>query len=226
MMKKIIYNKFDKHAITTLPQVMFPGKIVVIIDPKETTKAVDFLLSSDILGIDTETRPAFHRGESHKVALLQVANRNVCFLFRLNYTGMTPALIRLLENKEVLMVGLSLHDDLLSLHKRVAFEPGNFVDLQNMVGALGIEDLSLQKLYANIFAQKISKRQRLSNWEADSLTDKQKAYAAIDAWACIQLYDEMIRLKETGDYELQRIAEDNKNEVQADLPQEGERRKP
>lgn len=225
-MKKIIYNKFDKHAITALPQVMFPGKIVVIIDPNETTKAVDYLLSSDILGIDTETKPTFHRGESHKVALLQVSNRNLCFLFRLNYTGMTPALIRLLENKKVPMVGLSLHDDLLSLHKRVPFEPGCFVDLQNMVGSLGIEDLSLQKLYANLFAQKISKRQRLSNWEADILTDKQKAYAAIDAWACIQLYDEMIRLKETGDYELQRIAEESKDELQADLPQKGERREP
>lgn len=223
-MKKIIYNKFDKHAITALPQVVFPGKIVVVLNSDETNKAVDYLLSSDILGIDTETKPAFRRGESHKVALLQVANRETCFLFRLNHTGMTPAIIRLLENKQVPMVGLSLHDDLLSLHRRAAFTPGKFIDLQNLVGSIGIEDLSLQKLYANLFDQKISKRQRLSNWEADILTDKQKGYAATDAWTCIKLYDEIMRLKKTGEYQLEIVPEENKDELQADLPQERQRR--
>ena len=201
-MKKIIYNKFDKHFITALPQVRFPGKIIVILSEGETEKAVDYLLSSDILGVDTETRPSFKKGDIHKVSLLQVSNRSVCFLFRLNHIGMTPALLRLLENTKVPMVGLSLHDDMLSLHKRVEFEPGNFIDLQNIVGDIGIEDLSLQKLYANIFHQKISKRQRLTNWEADLLNDKQKMYAAIDAWACINLYEGICRLKETGGFEL------------------------
>lgn len=224
-MKKIIYNKFDKHAITSLPQVKFPGKIVVILSAGETEKAVDYLLSSDILGIDTETRPAFRKGESHKVALLQVSNRNVCFLFRLNHTDMTPAIIRLLENTKVPMVGLSLHDDMLSLHKRANFVPGNFIDLQNMVGQLNIEDLSLQKLYANIFNQKISKRQRLTNWEADVLDEKQKVYAAIDAWACINLYEEMCRLRETGDYEFVKVEDpepvliNKDNELQESFPE-------
>ena len=67
---------------------------------------------------------------------------------------------------------------------------------------MGIEDLSLQKLYANLFGQQISKSQQLSNWERDILTDKQKSYAATDAWACIQLYEELERLRQTGDYEL------------------------
>lgn len=168
----------------------------------EAEKAVDFLLSNDILGVDTETRPSFKKGESHKVSLLQVSTSDTCFLFRLNHIGITPAIVRLLENKAVPMVGLSLHDDMLSLHKRVGFTPGNFIDLQDLVGELGIEDLSLQKLYANLFHQKISKRQRLTNWDSDILNDKQKAYAALDAWACINLYKEIIRLKNSGDYEL------------------------
>jgi len=136
------------------------------------------------------------------VSLLQVSTSDICFLFRLNHIGITPAILRLLENKVVPMVGLSLHDDMLSLHKRVAFTPGFFIDLQDLVGELGIEDLSLQKLYANLFHQKISKRQRLTNWDSDVLNDKQKAYAALDAWACINLYKEILRLKQSGDYEL------------------------
>lgn len=201
-MRKIIYNKFDKKSIAQLPTVTFPGKTVVVMSESEAEKAVHFLLSQDILGVDTETRPSFKKGETHMVSLLQVSTSDVCFLFRLNHIGITPAILRLLENTTVPMVGLSLHDDMLSLHKRVGFTPGNFIDLQDLVGELGIEDLSLQKLYANLFHQKISKRQRLTNWDSDVLNDKQKAYAALDAWACINLYKEILRLKQSGDYEL------------------------
>lgn len=201
-MKKTIYSQFDKKAITSLPVVVFHGRIITIITPGEAEKAVDFLLSSDILGVDTETKPSFHHGEQHKVALLQVSNRDTCFLFRLNLTGITPAIKRLLEDKTVRKVGLSWHDDIRGLEAREKFKPGRFIELQDMVGLIGIKDLSLQKLYANLFHKKISKRQRLSNWEAPVLTDKQKQYAAIDAWSCIHLYEEIKRLKATGDYEL------------------------
>ena len=183
----------------------FPGKITVVLNEYEAERAVDYLLSCDILGVDTETRPAFRRGQNHKVALLQVATREQCFLFRLNHLGLPPSLLRLLSNTLVPMVGLSWHDDLMSLHRREEFKPGWFIDIQDIIGNLGIEDKSLQKLYANLFGEKISKRQRLTNWEADVLSDKQKEYAAIDAWACINLYEEIMRLMATGDYELKNV---------------------
>ena len=206
-MKKTIYNKFDKAAINTLPLVSFPGKITVVLNEYEAERAVDYLLSCDILGVDTETKPAFRRGQNHKVALLQVSTRNHCFLFRLNHTGITDAIARLLSNRTVPMVGLSWHDDLLSLHRRRDFVPGWFIDIQDIICNIGVEDKSLQKLYANLFGEKISKRQRLTNWEADVLTDRQKEYAAIDAWACINLYEELMRLMATNDYTLVRVAE-------------------
>ena len=201
-MKKTIYTKFDKNAISNLPQASFAGRIIVVLTESEAEKAVDYLLTADILGMDTETKPSFHRGESNKVALLQVSTRDTCFLFRLNLIGLCPAVIRLLENTAVPMIGLSWHDDLRVLHRRGNFTPGRFIELQELVGTIGIKDLSLQKLYANLFAQKISKRQRLTNWEAQILNDQQKQYAALDAWACIQLYEEIVRLKATADYDL------------------------
>ena len=201
-MKKVIYNKIDKRSISNLPKVLFPGRIVVVTTENDADKAVDFLLAQPILGVDTETRPAFKKGISHKVALLQVATHDICFLFRLNYTGITASILKLLEDTTVPKIGLSLHDDIMSMHRRADFKPGNFIDLQKHVGEIGIEDLSLQKLYANFFGQKISKAQRLSNWEADILTQQQKNYAATDAWACIMLYEELLKLEDTGDYEL------------------------
>ncbi len=212
-MRKIIYNKFDKHDITDLPKVLFSGRIIVINTAAEAEKAVDYLMSQKILGIDTETRPSFKKGQSHNVALLQVSTHDTCFLFRLNLTGITPAIIRLLEDSSIPKIGLSLRDDINSLHKRADFHPGNFIDLQKHVCELGVEDLSLQKLYANFFHQKISKSVRLSNWESDVLSDKQKLYAATDAWACINIYEELCRLEKTGDYELIKTDENKETDV-------------
>ena len=206
-MKKI-YDKFDKSIINSLPLVTFPGKIIVVLNEYEAERAVEYLLSCDVLGVDTETRPAFRKGNNHKVALLQVATRKECFLFRLNHLGLPKSLLRLLSNKHVPMVGLSWHDDLMSLHRREQFEPGWFIDIQDIIGNLGIVDKSLQKLYANLFGEKISKRQRLTNWEADVLTERQKEYAAIDAWACIKLYDEIMNLLATKEYELEVVPEE------------------
>ncbi len=207
-MMKTIYNKFDKAKISTLPRVLFKGRIVVVLTERDADKAVRYLLSQPILGVDTETRPSFKKGETHQVALLQVSSYDVCFLFRLNQLGLSPSVKRLLEDKQVPKIGLSLRDDLLSLHKLGDFNAGYFIDLQDHMREIGVEDLSLQKLYANFFAQKISKREQLTNWEADILQDKQKLYAATDAWSCIMLYEELMRLEQTGDYELIKVDDD------------------
>lgn len=224
-MTKIIYNKFDKKQISELPRILFEGRIVVVLSVSEADKAVNYLLSRDILGIDTETRPVFHKGQHHKVALLQVSDHDTCFLFRLNRIGMPKSVLKLLEDKTVPKIGLSLVDDMLMLHQRSKFTPGYFIDLQNYIKGLGIEDLSLQKLYANIFHQRISKREQLSNWENDVLTEAQKRYAATDAWTCINLYEEMKRLKESRDYKLVSVDEttmktDN-NDLQDNKTKEG-----
>ena len=83
-MKKTIYSKYDKSRIGTLPRVLFEGRIVVVLTERDAEKAVRYLLSQSILGVDTETRPSFKKGQTHQVALLQVSSYDVCFLFRLN----------------------------------------------------------------------------------------------------------------------------------------------
>ena len=209
---KVLYTKFDKHKIADLPRVVFPGRIITISTPGETEKAVDFLLSQEILGVDTETRPSFKKGLRYEVSLLQVSTVDTCMLFRLHLTGMTPAILRFLEDKKVPKIGLSWHDDLLQLHRKAAFEAGYFVELQDVAADFGIEDKSLQKLYANLFRKKISKAQRLSNWEATILRDSQKLYAATDAWTCILLYQEFKRLAATKDYKLVEVKDEDQQQ--------------
>ena len=196
-----LHIKTDKNLIHELPRFVFEGRIIVIQSEAETVRAVKALRCSPILGIDTETRPTFRRGETHKVSLLQIADEHICFLFRLNEIGFPQPLVNLLADKEVLKVGLSLHDDFMMLRKRnEQFTPKNLIDLQDFVKEMGIEDMSLQKLYANVFRKRISKSARLSNWEADVLSESQKQYAATDAITCIQLYKELKELKESGEY--------------------------
>ena len=201
-MTKILYNKIDKKTIPTLPTIAFEGRIIIILTEAAAEKAVNYLLTQPLLGVDTETRPSFKRGWQYHVSLLQVATEDICFLFRLNHTGLSPAIVRLLEDQTTPKIGLSWHDDINGLKRLGSFTPGYFIDLQHHVKEIGIEDLSLQKLYANMFGLRINKRQQLSNWERDILDDKQKLYAATDAWACIQLYKELQRLEVTHDYQL------------------------
>lgn len=204
---RILYNKFDKKQIPGLPRVLFEGRIFVIQTETEADKAVDYLMTAPLLGFDTETRPSFKKGMMNKVSLLQLSTDDTCFLFRLNNMGIPPSVVRLLQDEGVAKVGLSLHDDFVSLRRRMDFVPKGFLDLQEYVKGFGISDLSLQKLYANIFGQKITKGQRLTNWEADVLTEGQKLYAATDAWACIRIFRELEELKRTGDYELRIVPE-------------------
>lgn len=204
MRMRIIKEAFDKKEIGALPVASFEGRIIIVQSETESDKAVRYLLSQQILGIDTETRPSFRKGQTHQVALLQVSTVDTCFLFRLNMIGITESIKRLLEDCSVIKVGLSLKDDMHQLSKRADFTPGMFIELQHEVNKIGIKDMSLQKIYANLFSKRISKGQQLSNWEADTLTPQQKAYAATDAWACIMIYNELNELKRNG-YSIDKI---------------------
>lgn len=217
-MEKILYKRFDKAKIAQLPRTLFPGKIIMVETSEKAAEAVDFLLSHDILGFDTETKPSFQKGQMHNVALMQVSTRDTCFLFRLNIIKLCSPVVRLLSDTTVPKIGLSVHDDLHMLHRLGKFTPGRFIDLQKHVKEFGVEDLSLQKLYANFFHERISKRERLSNWEAPQLKQSQKLYAATDAWTCINLYEEMVRLKQEGSW--QTIDNTPKPEPTAQQPEE------
>ena len=191
MIQAFTHTKISKEEIAQMEIEVFRGRIITILSLEEANKAVSYLQKFSIVGIDTETRPCFRKGKSYIVSLLQVSTFDTCFLFRLNHIGMPDSLLQLLQSESILKVGLSLRDDFNALRKRKEINPMNYVDLQKVVGAFGIQEFSLQKIYAILFDKKISKGQRLSNWEADVLTEQQKKYAALDAWACLKIYNQL-----------------------------------
>lgn len=184
-------HSISKQEISLLEIEEFSGRIIVIDNEKDTDKAVSYLSQFEAVGFDTETRPSFKKGTRYKISLMQISTDEACFLFRLNRIGIPQSLEDFLVNEKILKIGLSLRDDFGAIRKRTDIKPANFLDLQNYVGQFGIEDASLQKIYAILFDKKISKGQRLSNWEADVLTEQQKKYAALDAWACLKIYNQL-----------------------------------
>ena len=184
-------QSITKEAISELPIEEFSGRIIVIDTLADAEKAISYLSEFQTVGFDTETRPSFKKGQRFKISLMQIATDEACFLFRLNRIDIPEILEDFLANEAVLKIGLSLRDDFGAMRRRKNVEPANFLDLQTFVKQYGIEDASLQKIYAILFNKKISKGQHLSNWEADVLSEAQKKYAALDAWACLKIYNQL-----------------------------------
>lgn len=185
---KDFHIAISKDRLASMPMVTFPGDISLVNTPEEADAAMQYLKTQPRVGFDTETRPSFRKGHMNEVALMQVSTLDRAFLFRLNNIGLEPVK-DFLQDGDIVKIGLSLRDDFQMLHRRGEFEPVGFVELQELVKQFGITDASLQKIYGIICGGRISKSQRLSNWEAPELTHSQQVYAAIDAWACLKIYD-------------------------------------
>ncbi|NLZ94912.1 MAG: 3'-5' exonuclease domain-containing protein 2 [Bacteroidales bacterium] len=185
--------RISKQEMRKLPTETFDGEIIVIDKVKDVADAVAYLKQFEVIGFDTETKPVFRKNTFNKVALMQLSTLNKCFLFRLNIIKYPEELDDLICSNDVKKIGLSLRDDFASLRERSNCTPLNFIDLQTIVKDYGIKELSLQKIHAILFNKRISKSQRLSNWEAKTLKRSQKMYASIDAWACLKIYNHLIK---------------------------------
>ena len=193
MEKRPFQQHISNEDTAKLPAVLFEGPIVIVDDEKQVEAACRDLASSPVLGFDTETRPSFKAGVTYRVALLQLSTPRRCYLFRLNRMRFEKQLVKLLENKAILKIGADVAGDLRSLRQIRHFRDGGFVDLQGIAPEWGIGEKSLRKLSAIVLGRRVSKAQRLSNWEAATLTDKQQLYAATDAWVCTRIYEQLLR---------------------------------
>ena len=168
----------------------FPGEIIVVDSPGwGLRRATDYLKRQKVLGFDTESRPNFSPQHHHYgVALLQLSGPDRAYLFRIKKLSNFRRLFKILASEDIIKVGAAVGDDIHGLQRYAAFKPAGFVDLQKIVWEYGIRDKSVKKMAAIILGIRISKTQQLSNWEADTLSESQKKYAATDAWVCREMY--------------------------------------
>lgn len=185
----MLAHSITREEINRLPQIRFEGEIVIIDSADAWTRHQPEILRADVLGFDTETRPSFRKGKKNNIALVQLATHEKAFLVRLAFTGWIDKLDQVFSDEEVLKIGVGLRDDLRELRNWSHFRPAGFIDLQEYVRAFGITDMSLVKIAAIVLRGRISKSQQLSNWETETLSEKQMRYAATDAWAALQIYN-------------------------------------
>jgi len=181
-------KKITKEEIVNLPEFRFEGKIHVISELDEVSDALRVLSREPVLGFDTETKPAFKKGQYFPTALIQMATETEAFLFRINFLGADQRIYRLLENPSIIKIGVALRDDLLDLDRLKKFNPQGFIDLNELVKSLEFENMGARNLTAMILGKRINKSQQTSNWENEELTKAQISYAATDAWVCREIY--------------------------------------
>ncbi|MBN7815430.1 3'-5' exonuclease [Algoriphagus pacificus] len=185
--------RISKEEINELPLGQFEGEIFLIDQMEDVEEAAEFLAKQNIIGFDTETKPAFRRGVVNSVGLLQLSTSTQAFLFRLNLLGGFPDELRnLLENEKIVKVGAAVHDDIKGLAKLTdSFYAQSFFDLNDELKKVGFHNVGVRNLCGMVLKMRISKAEQVSNWEAEELTEKQKRYAATDAWACLEIFQKL-----------------------------------
>ncbi|MGC8865786.1 MAG: 3'-5' exonuclease [Bacteroidales bacterium] len=181
-------RSIGNDEISLLPLGAYEGPVEVVDSQSALNTALEVMRTWDITGIDTESRPAFRKGEKNPPALLQVAGPGMVFLFRLNKLGFAPGLRSFMNNKDILKVGIALENDLPELLQMGRFSPAALVDLNQLCTRLGFQSIGARKLAALFLSIRISKGQQTSNWENDPLKPAQILYAATDAWICREIF--------------------------------------
>ncbi|WP_158859175.1 3'-5' exonuclease [Lunatibacter salilacus] len=185
--------KITKEEVNGFELGAFEGKIILIDELEGLQKMYEDLNSKKSIGFDTETRPAFRRGVSYDVALIQLATDDTAYLIRINKIGFPREVKRILENPDIVKIGAAVRDDLKGLKKlSPTFKPSSFFDLNEELKKVGFLNVGVRNLSAMVLGIRISKSEQVSNWEADQLTDKQELYAATDAWACLAIFQKLL----------------------------------
>lgn len=201
-------QKIDKATIEELPLCKFKGVITIISTPEQAEEVLLKLENEKVIGFDTETKPSFKKGVRHTISLVQLSTIDEAFLFRVHLTGFSDVLIKIFNNPKILKIGIGIRDDLRNLNRIIKFKPQGFIEMQEVAKNLGIETISLKALTAVFLEERVSKRQRLSNWEAEVLSDSQIEYAAIDAWVALRIYNKLLSL--APDYQAKHFILKNK----------------
>ena len=192
-----VVKYITKEELVDYPITQFGGEIKTVMTDVELEKALLYLNKQDVVGFDTETKPAFKKGQMNKIALLQLGTAERVYLIHLHKVGFSDELRSFFVNPEITKLGIAIYDDFLSLKRSFkVIKPQGFIDLNKLAEKMGFESIGVKKLSALLLGKTVNKKAQLSNWENIPLSPVQKVYAATDAWICIEIFNKMKLLPE------------------------------
>lgn len=187
-------REISKDELNELPIEVIPIPVEVIDEQTSIERIQEvctLLRASQVVGFDTETKPSFTKGVTHKVALLQLSNADTSYIFRLirlSEDAKIP-LREIIEDKKLIKVGVGIHDDARILRSDYEWTPAGMLEIRKLTVEKQIQVGSLSKIYALLYGKRLTKGQRLSDWEKETLTEAQINYAGLDAWAGLRIFD-------------------------------------
>lgn len=184
----------SKEEINLLPVRSWEGAVHLVRSLEQAEAAIERLAGEKLLGFDTETRPAFRKGQKFRPSLLQLAAATEVFLFQLQHIGLPEGVMAILGDSTIIKTGVALAQDLSSLQGLRSFTPRGFVDLGPMARQRGFRNQGLRGLAAAVCGFRITKSARTTNWANDILTAQQIRYAATDAWVGRELHQRLAAL--------------------------------
>ncbi|MFQ3214231.1 MAG: ribonuclease D [Marivirga sp.] len=187
-------KEITREALNELPLWKFEGDITVLENDADWEEVIPKLWRADILGFDTEAKPAFKKGVYNPVSVIQLATEDEVFVIRNLLCGFAGDLVRIFEDPSIIKVGAAIRDDLKDLQKLRKFMPAGFEDISTIASENGVKQIGAKNLTAIFLGKRISKAQQTSNWEREQLTTAQLDYAATDAYLGLKVYQEFQKL--------------------------------
>ncbi len=185
----------SRDDLNTLPVRRYEGPVTFVDTPTLLFEALTDVRSEHAVGFDTETRPAFRKGESYLPSIVQVATARMVYILPLRYPDTHSVLAEMLEAPGIAKSGVALAYDLRTLKQVFPFVEKSIVDLGIVAKRRGYEQTGVRNLAGIFLGYRIPKGAKTTNWSAPQLTPAQIIYAATDAWVCRELH---LRFEEMG----------------------------
>jgi len=188
-------REISREALNELPVRRYEGAVNFVASPAQLHAARLDVLNERVIGFDTETRPAFRKGESYLPSIAQVATAETVHIFPLRYPDTHRLLAELLASADIVKAGVALANDLRTLKQRFDFSERRVVDLGVVAKRNGYAQSGVRNLVGFTLGFRIVKGAKTTNWAAAQLSPAQIAYAATDAWVCRELF---LRFESSG----------------------------
>jgi ribonuclease D len=183
----------DERQAAAMPPyngILF-SNIRLVTSPQQADDALHAMLSADILGFDTESKPTFVKGEqSRGPHLIQLATDDIVYLLPVGSAWNQQIAMALLQSTSILKVGFGLSDDLKRLQAKMGIATQNVLDLSIALRQGGRNDIGAKTAVAQFFGMHLQKSKKTSttNWSLPQLTERQMLYAADDAQVALRIY--------------------------------------
>lgn len=197
-------RRIPSELVMSLSLAAYGGKIVLVDTDELADLALSDISKEVLLGFDTESKPSFKKGQSFPVSILQLGGSDCVWVFKL--AGLSKSyekIFAVLENPNIKKVGVAVKGDVNALRKLHEFTPAGFEDISEKTRSIGIVNTGLKNLAGLFLGRRISKSVQMSNWAAETLTQKQIMYAATDAWISRDLHIEVSKVLRAGRYALE-----------------------